>query len=431
MSQARKKVIIIGAGIAGLSAARRLTKKGFSPIILEAQEKPGGRVRSNRSLGFVYEEGANWIHKPKGNPIKKLAEKSGAHTFPTDDDNFRIFDEDGSEYPVGELTRLEEKYEEILETLKGNKNHSFADVFYHNYPEFKDQRLWTYMLSAYLEFDTGGDIHQLSSLDFYDDEEFKGEDVIITNGYDHITNYLAKGLDIHLNTQVSGIDYSDEIISIQTTNGGYLADMVLVTVPLGILKKGGIQFTPPLPKKHQKAIHRLGMGTVNKFVLLWEEAFWPEDLQHIGFTPRKKGKFNYFLNLKTLTRANALMTFAFGDFAIETEHWSDDQIIAGIMAHLRTIYGNEIPTPKLMQRTKWNENPYTHGSYSFVANGGRSKSYKVFEKSIDNMIFFAGEHTIRDYRGTVHGAYLSGIREAKKIGRILKMNAETERRRGN
>ena len=75
------------------------------------------------------------------------------------------------------------------------------------------------MLSAFLEFDTGGDIYKLSSLDFDDDEAFKGKDVIITNGYDNMTNYLAQDIDVRLNTKVTGIDYSKDRVSIQTTRG--------------------------------------------------------------------------------------------------------------------------------------------------------------------------------------------------------------------
>ncbi len=413
--QVKKNVIIIGAGISGLSAANQLKKNGFNPIVLEAQEKVGGRLKTDRSLGVAFDEGASWIHGPIKNPITKLANASGAKTFFTDDFHVKVFDIDGSEYIPKKLDAAEDKYNDILENLAGNRDQSFADIFYKKYPQYKNQRLWTYMLSAFLEFDTGGDIYKLSSLDFDDDEAFKGKDVIITNGYDHITNYLAQDIDVRLNTKVVDIDYSKDKVSIQTTNGNYTADIVLVTVPLGVLKKNVIQFTPALPNKIQNAINNLKMGTVNKFLLVWDDIFWEEDLQYIGYTPETKGKFNYFLNVKKFADANALMTFAFGDYSKQTETMTNEQIIKEIMLHLKRIYGNDIPHPTHMLRTKWNENPYSFGAYSFVASGSRSSDFEVFEEPIGNKVFFAGEHTIFDYRGTVHGAFLSGLREANKI----------------
>ena len=157
------------------------------------------------------------------------------------------------------------------------------------------------------------------------------------------------------------------------------------------------------------------MGSVNKFLCVWDTAFWDVDKQYIGYTPKEKGKFNYFLNVKPFTNANALMTFSFGDYSLETEKMSDEEIIENIMSHLKVIYGDSIPYPKHMKRTSWNSNPYTYGSYSFVGISGRSKYYKHFKQSKSSHLYFAGEHTSKPYRGTVHGAYLSGLREAEKI----------------
>ena len=162
--QVKKNVIIIGAGISGLSAANQLKKNGFNPIVLEAQEKVGGRLKTDRSLGVAFDEGASWIHGPIKNPITKLANASGAKTFFTDDFHVKVFDIDGSEYIPKKLDAAEDKYNDILENLAGNRDQSFADIFYKKYPQYKNQRLWTYMLSAFLEFDTGGDIYKLSSL---------------------------------------------------------------------------------------------------------------------------------------------------------------------------------------------------------------------------------------------------------------------------
>lgn len=412
-----KTVVVIGAGISGLAAAKKLKQKGFTVIVLEAQEKVGGRLRTDRSLGVAFDEGASWIHGPNGNPITNLAAQSGANTFLTDDDNVSVFDTSGSAYSDSLLTSSENQFNNALNAVRntGNQNQSFETVFNSLYPTQVNNRLWKYMLSAFLEFNTGGDISKLSSKYFYDDEEFNGSDVIITNGYDKVTDYLSQGLDIRLNTRVSAIDYSSPNIKVSTNTDVIEAEYVIVSVPLGVLKNNAISFTPALPTDKATAIVKTNMGNVNKFLLIWNSPFWDTNLQYIGYTPDTKGKFNYFLNVKKFTTANALMTFAFGDYATVTESMSDSEIINEVMLHLKSIYGNSIPNPTNMLRTKWGQNVNTYGAYSYATNGTTTADFDTLAKSINNKLFFAGEHTNREYRGTVHGAYLSGIREADKI----------------
>lgn len=412
-----KTVVVIGGGISGLAAAKKLKEKGFTVIVLEAQEKTGGRIRTDRSLGVAFDEGASWIHRPKGNPITSLASKSGANTFFTSDDSVEVFDTNGIAYSDAILTNSENEFYAALNTVRsaGTQNQSFQTVFNSLFPTQANNRLWKYMLSAFLEFDFGGDISKLSSKFFDDDEEFKGEDVIITNGYDKVTDYLAQGLDIRLNTRVTGINYSNAKVSITANGNNIEADYVVVSVPLGVLKNNTITFTPTLPTNKINAINNTNIGNVNKFLLVWNTPFWDTNLQYIGFTPEIKGKFNYFLNIKKFTSSNGLMTFAFGDYASVTESRTDSQIINEIMLNLKSIYGNSIPNPISFLRTKWGQNINSFGAYSYATNGSTSADFDTLANEINNKVFFAGEHTERDYRGTVHGAYLSGLREASKI----------------
>jgi monoamine oxidase len=412
-----KKVIVIGAGISGLAAAKKLTQQGFSVVILEAQNKVGGRLRTDRSLGVAFDEGASWIHGPNGNPITDLAAASGANTFLTDNDNVEVYDINGTQYSDNDLTNAENQFENALDAVvnAGNQTQSFQTVFNSLYPTQGTNRLWKYMLSAFLEFSIGGDISELSSRYFYDDEEFDGADLIITNGYDKITDHLAEGLDVRLNTRVSSIDYTNTKVKITTQGNIIEGDYVIVTVPLGVLKTNAMSFSPSLPNNKLNAITNTKMGNVNKFLLVWDTAFWDTSLQYIGYTPETKGKFNYFLNVKKFSPVNALMTFAFGDYATITESMSDSDIINDIMIHLKSIYGNSIPNPTSVLRTKWGQNINSFGAYSYATNGTTTSGFDILAESINNKLFFAGEHTNRDYRGTVHGAYLSGIREADKI----------------
>lgn len=412
-----KTAIVIGAGISGLATAQRLKQKGFTVTILEAQEKVGGRIRTDRSLGVVFDEGASWIHGSNRNPITNIASDAGANTFLTDDDSVEVFDTNGTAYSDGLLTNTEKDYKNAIDAVlgAGSQTQSFQTVFNSLYPSQGANRLWKYILSAYLEFSIGGDISELSSKYFYDDETFNGADRIITDGYDKITHHLASGLDIRLNNRASSIDYSNEKVEVLANGTSLEADYLIVTVPLGVLKNNDISFTPSLPVNKSAAIANTKMGNINKFLLTWDTAFWDNSLQFIGYTPETKGKFNYFLNIKKFSSENALMTFAFGDYATTTESMSDQDVINEIMIHLHSIYGNSIPNPINMLRTKWGQNINSYGAYSFATNGRTSADFDTLSESVNNKLFFAGEHTNREYRGTVHGAYLSGIREADKI----------------
>lgn len=411
-----KTVIVVGAGISGLAAANKLHEKGFKVTVLESQDKIGGRLKTNRTLGIAFDEGASWIHGIDGNPITTLAQQAGMTSTFTDDESIKSYDIGGALRNPNVYATAEDEFYTILNSLnkKGNSTHSFETVFDNLYPTKAKDRLWKFLLSTYVTFDTG-DLDKLSSLLYNEGEEYAGIEKIATNGYDTIAQFLAKGLNILLNQRVSKVDYTNTKTKI-THNGAVTeADYVLITVPLGVLKANTIQFLPVLPSPKQTAIQKIGMGCVNKFLLTWNTAFW-DDVQYITYTPEIKDKFNYFVNLKKVSpAANALMTFAYANYARQTETMTDAQVIDEIMSHLKDIYGNKIPNPTNMLRTKWQSNENSFGAYSYTAIGTEMQHFDDLAEEIDNKVFFAGEHTEIDYFSTAHGAYLSGIREADKI----------------
>jgi monoamine oxidase len=411
-----KSVIVVGAGIAGLAAGKKLQEKGFEVTLLEAQEKVGGRLRTNRSLGVAFDEGASWIHGINGNPITELAQKAGMNTFHTVDENHKSYDLGGVLRSNAVYDANEEAFYDMLGTLmtQGNKNSSFETVFNQQYPQYTNDRLWRYLLSAFVTFDTG-DLDKLSSVLYDEGEEYGGIEKIATNGYDTVAQYLASGLQVQFNQRVTKIDYTGS--RVQVTHNGEIseADYVVVTVPLGVLKNNSIQFLPALSGVKQTAIQKIGMNCVNKFFLQWDTAFW-DDVQYLSYTPEEKDKFNYFVNVKKFhPNVNALMTFAYADYARATEAMTDQEVTEAIMGHLRAMYGNNIPNPTHLLRTKWGTNENTFGAYSFTAVGTEMRHYDDLAAAVNDKLFFAGEHTEIDYFSTAHGAYLSGMREAQKI----------------
>ncbi len=425
---AQYQVVIVGAGVSGLKAASDLANAGMQVLVLEAQDRVGGRTRTNRSLEIPFDEGASWIHGGgNNNPIAQIAAAAGLESAVTDDDNVELYDADGNSIADTTQGTYYELFFSATEQVRaaGTVEQSFQSVYesfpfeqLNAQPELRD-----YMLSAYLEFDVGGDINTISSSQFDDDEAFGGPELLITNGYDKLSSYLLERgeFEVKLNQRVAQIDYAEDISRVTTQSGeSYLANHVVVTVPLGVLKNQSIGFNPPLPESHQQAIERMHMGNVNKFLLIWEntdEPFWDINAHYIGYTGASKGLFNYFLNLRATVgpQANALMTFAFGDQADQTESMSDQEVVDAVMSNLRGIYGDDAIAPNQVLRTRWRANANSFGAYSFAGKGSPTSDFNILTEVVDQKLYFAGEHTNRAYRGTVHGAHLSGERVAEQI----------------
>ena len=161
------------------------------------------------TLNIAFDEGASWIHGIDGNPIFTLANKAGMDTFETKDESRINYDFGGKERSSAIYQKAEDELYEILDSLmkSGSANQSFKTVFNNLHPSNANNRLWKFLLSTYITFDCG-DLDKLSSLHYNEGEEYSGAEKIVTNGYDTIANYLAKGLNIQLNQKVTKIDYT-------------------------------------------------------------------------------------------------------------------------------------------------------------------------------------------------------------------------------
>ena len=411
-------VIVIGAGIAGLAAARRLAELGYETIVLEADSAPGGRIKTDWTLGAPFEVGAGWIHGPDGNPISDLARAADANPFVTDDESYRVFAANGDPVPANTIetgyARLEQLYAAIDDTFDNDMALSKAIARVGG--KLKSDPVVNWMTSAYTEFSTGGPIDKLSGYYFDEDGVYPGDDVVLTKGYDTIVTQMAGTLDIRLNTRVRAVAYEKGDGALVSTDAGdFEASFVICTVPLGVLKAGDIRFEPPLPNSHRRGIDTIGMGNVTKLALKFDKAFWPEDVQYFGLMGETRGRWNYFVNYRTFSEENILLGLCVGDYAEKAEAMSDEEMIADCMQAVRTMFGSGIPEPSGYLATRWSTNPNSRGAYSYSAVGSQPKHFDDLATPIADTLLLAGEHTGFEYHATVHGAYLSGLKAAQII----------------
>ena len=413
-----KTILVVGAGIAGLAAATELKGKGAEVVVLEAQDRIGGRLWTDRSLGLAFEIGAAWIHKPQGNPITELASQVSAETFVTDDDSLIVFDANGNRIPDSDLDQLDKDYAAILKSIDTNltdMNISLSDAFQAANPTAFQEDLIQWALTTFTEFDTGGPVENLSAYYFDEDKNFSGADVILPNGFDAILTPFAEKLNIKTGHVVQHVVHNDSGVTITTDRGTFTGDHAVITLPLGVLKKGKVSFSPGLRDSMRNSIEKIPMGNVTKVALRFEDAFWPVDTQYFGYMSKVKGQFPYFINTRTFSSVNVLVGFCFGNYAPVVEQKTDAEIKDEVTGILRTMFGASVSEPSSVIVTRWSTDDHTFGAYSYPGVGNVPDDFNRFAEPINNRLFFAGEHTTFDYHGTVHGAYLSGLEAANRI----------------
>jgi monoamine oxidase len=421
----RETIIVVGAGIAGLAAAARLASAGQQVIVLESRDRVGGRLWTSRKWADApLDLGASWIHGVTKNPINQLAKQVGARRIATFYKNAIAYDTDGS---VLSKARDRDIYKALAAQVRqalAKANQQDADVSMAAAlaagidlaalaPERRDAL--DFLVNSAYEQEYGGDASKLSAWWFDQGEEFAGDDVLFPGGYDAIATYLAQGLDIRLQHAVQRIAYSGSGVSVETSQGSFTGDRVIVTLPLGVLQSGKIEFSPGLPRLTTQAINSLGMGTLNKAYLRFPRAFWPEQYDWMEYIAAEKGQWSEWISgFERYVGLPILLGFNAAAFGVEIEAWPDADIVASAMQTLRRIYGNGIPEPEDYQITRWTSDPHAYGSYSYYKVGSTPKMRAQLGKPVGQRLFFAGEATSTDHPATVHGACLTGHRAAKE-----------------
>lgn len=409
-------VLIIGAGISGIAAAKSLKKVGLEPVILEANYKIGGRIKTEERDGMVIEYGASFIHGSATNPITQIARDAGAILLQMDSNGLDVYDDKGVLLPQEKMNEYYNNYETLIQQIKGNAsaNKSFTEVMNEIKPSYMNDLIMRFLISIKIELNTGASIDKLSSLYFDDDTKYTGSDLLVINGFDKVIKYLASDLTVLTNHIVKKINYKESKIYVETPRGEFIADRVLVTVPLGVLQNQKIIFDPLLPLQKTEALMRLKMSRNEKLAMKFGPSIYEHPGYSFGITSAQFGKFNYFLNMNKYASNNAFTTYLLGNYndigltdAYQFSIWACENI-------WKIFPGTKYGASKYYS-SQWKNDSSFYGAFSYVPVGAYSSDYDIIAEDVDKKLFFAGEHTNRQYRGTVHGAYLSGIRAAEKI----------------
>ena len=343
------RVVVVGAGMAGLGAARALHDLGYHVTVVEGRDRRGGRTFTDDSLGLPLDLGASWIHGVDGNPLSALADELGVARGPaTDWDNEIEHAPDGAELTDALYAAADEALDAVLayaaeQSEQREEDAPLRDVLEEALADLDldhDVEVVTrHYLNTSIEHEYAGSLERLSTWWWDEGEGYPGDDELLLGGYVGLVDGLADGLDVRTGTAVQRIASGDDGVVVDSDDTSFEADHVVVTLPLGVLKAGTVAFEPPLPDDKATAIERLGMGLLDKVYLRFPEVFWDAEADAIGWaSPDADGRWAEWLNVAKVTGEPVLLGFNAAAYAEQLEVRADEDVVADAMAVLRTIY---------------------------------------------------------------------------------------------
>lgn len=455
----KANVVVIGAGLSGLVAARQLIFLGFKVVVLEGRARPGGRVRTKKMRGdkddivAAADLGGSVLTGINGNPLGVLARQLGVPLHKVRDicplylPNGRTVNPDIDSRVEVSFNKLLDRVcklrQAMLEEVRsvdvslGTALETFRQVY--RVAEDPQERMLLDWHLANLEYANASLMSKLS-MSYWDQDdpyEMGGDHCFMPGGNETLIRVLAEDLPIFYNRAVDTVKYGIDGVLVHAGGQAYRGDMVLCTVPLGVLKKDVIQFVPDLPERKREAIERLGFGLLNKVAILFPYDFWGGDIDtfgHLTDDPNTRGEFFLFYSYSSVAGGPLLVALVAGDAALKFEMMSPVESVQKVLEILKSIFspkGIAVPDPVQAVCTRWGQDRFSYGSYSYVAIGASGDDYDILAESVGDRLFFAGEATNKQYPATMHGAFLSGMREAANILRVAKRRSIVPPERSN
>ena len=454
-------IVIVGAGAAGLAAARELARAGREVVVLEARDRIGGRVFTHRPQNspVPIELGAEFVHG-RSPELWKIATAANLQLYEVSERHWYF--EKGRVSKSGEFWHT---IESLMSDMKSSDRDRSLKEFLDALPDNEKTRRAKSMLVRYVEGFHAANIkhigiHGLEKANEAADEIDGDKAFRLIDGYDSLMHAMraegeSRGAQFRLTTTVKEIRWAGDQIEVSCEQDGapieFVASHVIVTLPINLLKSetAAIRFTPHLPANKRRAIEALPMGNVVKINLLFRERFWEsakrwdEDADRVNF--QNAGFFHcpgaplptWWTQLPI--RAPMLVGWTGGPNAdrIQTAGGRRQEAGAGLQGavrrrqaagkdHLLEQALDSLATIFNLRRAEiegeleasyihnWRDDPFTRGAYAYVPVNGLDDQ-QIFAQPLENKLFFAGEATSVGHIGTVHGAIQSGQRAAQEI----------------
>jgi monoamine oxidase len=405
-------LVIVGAGAAGLGAARRAGELGLSFIVCEAMDRIGGRAHTDSTtFGLPWDRGCHWLHSGSENPFATLADEYGFHYERSQTPRYTF---DGERWLTPEeSTEVErqvygELWGAIEQTGKAGKDVSAARVVDLNHP-------WIAVLRTALAGEWSVDIPQVST---GDDVAYRDthENWPVAEGYGALVAHHARDIPVSLNTPVTKIRWDGPGVVVETNAGVIEAKAVLITVSTRVIQDGVIEFYPSLPDWKQDAYNAITLGNANKISFKIEKNLLGDchNTAWIRVTPDQ----GMWFQMRAFDRdmANGYLAGALGE---QVEADGEAAMLALGRESLASAYGsNIVKAIRVEACSMWQHEPWIRGAYG-AAQPGKAHLRRDLATPIDDRLFFAGEATSLDFFSTCHGAHLTGIAAAENAARAI------------
>ncbi|EKS33852.1 flavin monoamine oxidase family protein [Afipia clevelandensis] len=410
------EVVVIGAGTAGIAAARRIAAAGRKVVVIEAASAIGGRCATDTSAFDVpFDRGARWLYNPDSSPIAKLARGAGMDLMPAPR---------GQRIRIGRRNARAGEAEDFLATLvRANRAIGDAVRGKADMPAAeglpKDLGVWAGTTDFVLGTQpTGRDLKGLSALDLAAMAP-RDNPLACRQGLGTLIAKLGDGLSVVLATPVTRIAWSGKDAQIETSAGTMTAKAVILTASTNALLSGKIRFSPELPKRQQDAASKLMLGSYDHIAL--ELPGNPLGLSRDDIVIEQSADRATGFLLANTGGSSLCQVDVAGSFGADLSAKGEAAMVAFASEWLTKLFGSDVKAmAKRTTATRWNDMPYVFGAMSAPSPGGQLARKVLMEPM--GSVFFAGDAVHETQWGTVGGAWESGERAAeaalRKIGAL-------------